>query len=672
VTHRDRSRLGRRGFLKLTAAGTLGYFVHSATGGITQVAAAPIPGGTLDPRLVPKFVTPVVVPPPMPHNGMVDHYAIAMTQFDQQVLPAGLPRTTVWSYGAAGNPATRNYPAFTIEAVRGRPTYVTWINGLVDGNNNFLPHLLPVDPTLHWANPPGPRDTRPTFATTPTRYTGPVPIVTHVHGMEHVHDHSDGYAEAWYLPAAGNIPAGYQRQGTWYDFFDNKAMLDPNAIGMWDQGTATFTYPNSQRPSTAWYHDHTLGMTRLNVYAGPAGFYLIRSEDPDDHPTDALGGPAVLPGPAPSQGDAPGTRYYEVPLAIQDRSFDAGGGLFYPDSRAFFDGFAGPYIPTTDISPFWNPEFFGNMMLVNGNTWPKLDVEPRRYRLRLLNGCQSRFLVLAFSDPKVEVWKIGNEGGYLRAPVRLTELLMAPAERADLIVDFSRVKPGTSVTMTNRGPDAPFGGGGFRPADPNTTGLVMRFDVVLPLASFDASTPPARLVMPGDLPAITTPVRTRPLALLEQMSMSAGVPPIPAETLLGIIDPTLGVVAKAWDDEVTENPAFGDVETWEFYNFTADAHPIHVHEVFFQVVNRQRLDRRTGQPIRSPRPPEPWENGFKDTVVAYPGEVTRVQMRFENEGQFVWHCHIVEHEDNEMMRPYRIGPEQPGQPMPGGHGGHGM
>jgi FtsP/CotA-like multicopper oxidase with cupredoxin domain len=404
-------------------------------------------------------------------------------------------------------------------------------------------------------------------------------------------------------------------------------------------------------------------MTRLNVYAGPAGFYNIRSTNTADHPTDATGGPAVLPGPAPQLGDGGGP-YYEIPLAIQDRSFNVDASLFYPDTRAFFDAFAGPYIPNSDISPIWNPEFFGNMMVVNGSTWPVLNVEPRRYRFRLLNGCQSRFLKLAFDDPKVEVWQIGSEGGYLRSPLLQREILMAPAERVDLVVDFTNVKLGKAVTMTNRGPDAPFGGGGFRPADPQTTGLVMRFDVVTPLQSFDVSTPPAQLRMPGDIPAPSpAPVRTRQLALLEQMSITPGVPPIPAETLLGIIE-NGQIVAKKWEEPVTENPSVGDLEAWELYNFTADAHPIHIHEVFFQVINRQKLDKRTGLAIQSPRVPEPSENGFKDTVIAYPGEVTRVQLRFENEGQFVWHCHIVEHEDNEMMRPYRIGPVQPGQPSP--------
>ena len=486
-------RLTRRGFFKLTAGGALALYMIGPRG-IEEVFAAPIPGGTVLPGNVPKFVTPLVIPPPMPNTGTANEYAITVKQFSQGILPSPLPQTTVWSYGAANQLGTLNYPAFTIEATRGQQTSVTWINGLVDGSGNYLPHLLPVDPTLHWANPPGgtaERDMRPTFATTPGPYTGPVPLVTHVHGMGNVADWSDGYAEAWYLPDAANIPAGYATVGTWYDFFKTKSGLS------WAPGAATFNYPNDERPSTAWYHDHALGMTRLNVYAGPAGFYIIRSNAAADNPTVVGGGAATLPGPAPQFGDGPGTKYYEIPIAIQDRSFNADGSLFYPNSRVFFDGFPGPYIPTTDVSPIWNPEFFGNCMVVNGKTWPFLDVEPRRYRFRLLNGCQARFLLLSFSDPKVQVWQIGAEGGYLRAPVQVKELLMSPAERADVIVDFSQVKQGTSVVLKNAGPDAPFGGGGFRSADPQTTGQVMQFNVTVPLAGTDASTPPAQLVMPA-------------------------------------------------------------------------------------------------------------------------------------------------------------------------------
>jgi FtsP/CotA-like multicopper oxidase with cupredoxin domain len=393
----------------------------------------------------------------------------------------------------------------------------------------------------------------------------------------------------------------------------------------------------------------------------------------------------VLPGPAPKENDRfpPNKTYYEIPIAIQDRSFNTDGSLFYPNTRAFFDEITGPYIPDTDISPIWNPEFFGNTIMVNGNTWPFQTVEQRRYRLRVLNGCNSRFLILDFANiPGVEVWMIGNEGGFLAAPVNMTaindnKILMAPAERADVIVDFTNVPTGSYI-LGNVGPDEPFGGGtpgvDFPVADPQSTGQIMQFRVV-PSMQPDPTTPPQFLALPPATPLPAASV-TRRLALLEEMSMY--FEDAPAETLLGSVegDPNAGPspwTPLPWMDPVTENPTVGTTEIWEFYNATADAHPMHVHEVAFEVVSRQEIfvDESTMTmqvvPGSTPMPPEPWETGYKDTVIAYPGVVTRVRIRFNTEGQYVWHCHIVEHEDNEMMRPYRIGPEQPGQPMPTAH-----
>ncbi|MDI1478859.1 multicopper oxidase [Polyangium sp. y55x31] len=682
--------------MKYTGATALTLFIHDKLG--VRKALAQIPGGTLDPNTVPKYLTPLLIPPVMPKAGTIkmqggkqaDSYEISMRQFSQQILPAGLPATTVWGYGAvtSASPNGRGLlihhaPSLTIEASWRRPVRIKWINELVDANGNFLPHLLPVDPTLHWANPPGgdaERDSRPSFDVTPGPYTGPVPIVTHVHGAVGVGDESDGYAEAWYLPAAGNIPADYATKGTWYDFFAGKASAKFGVT--WGTGFATFQYPNDQRASTIWYHDHTLGMTRVNVYAGPAGFYIIRGGPAGDGAVldTRTGAPAVLPGPAPKENDKfpPNKTYYEIPIAIQDRSFNADGSLFYPDTRAFFDGITGPYIPDSDISPIWNPEFFGNMIMCNGNTWPFQTVEQRRYRFRFLNGCQSRFLILDFSNiPGVEVWAIGNEGGFLAAPVNLTatngnRLVMSPAERADVIVDFTNVPVGNHV-LANVGPDEPFAGGvpglDFQVSDPATTGQVMQF-IVVPAVAPDPTTPPRFLQLPAltPLPAATF---TRPLALLEKLSEDFA--DAPAEALLGIVDgdPNTGPgtwIERHWEDAVTENPAVGATEVWEFYNTTPDAHPMHVHEVAFEVVDRQPIfvdevtqtvQVVTGAP---PIPPEAWETGFKDTVIAYPGVVTRIRLQFKTAGQFVWHCHIVEHEDNEMMRPYRIGPSQPGQP----------
>jgi FtsP/CotA-like multicopper oxidase with cupredoxin domain len=682
-----------------------------------QRAFAQIGGGTLPPGDVPKYVSPLVKPPVFPRAGKLkrqglknaEYYEIAMRQFQQQILPgaspgfAGLPATTVWSYGPADattfDLANRFfYPAFTIENKWQKPAVVKWVNGLVDADGNSLPHLLPVDQTLHWANPPGPRDAH---GIDQAPYGGPVPMVTHVHGA-HTSEESDGYAEAWYLPDAGDIPGGYHTTGTFFDYFQGKYP----GLG-WGPGHATFSYPNDQRATTLWYHDHTLGMTRVNVYAGPAGFWLIRG-GPDDMVLDSRDGTtAVLPGPAPGQGIDPFGTFYEIPIAVQDRSFNADGSLFYPDNRAFFEGLTPdqlqiPFTPDpgcdghpSDVAPIWNPEFFGNMMVVNGQTWPFLDVEQRRYRFRLLNGCNSRFLVLQFGDPRVEVWQIGAEGGFLPAPVRLNDfpadgvadgtakLLMAPAERADVIVDFTNVPVGTPITVLNLGPDEPFGGFPTDPSHPDSTGQVMELRVG-PAMSADATTPPQYLQLPATAPVV--PTATRALSLNEEESENVrftedgsgnwvydcdGEVFGPTAALLGTHSTVTGnPTGLLWNDDITENPAVGDSETWEVYNFTADAHPIHVHLVQFQVVDRQALAPVDGDgvaeppafPTGSPRPPEAWETGWKDTVISYPGEVTRIKMKFDKPGFYVWHCHIVEHEDNEMMRPYHVGPIPPDAP----------
>ena len=686
--------LGRRTFIKAAGGVGLGFVLYSKLPGGALEALAAIPGGTLDPAQVPKYATPLLIPPVMPRSGVikrrgganVDYYEISMKQFRQQILPAGLPATTVWGYGAVTARGRRGLrvhhaPSLTIEARWNRPVRIRWINDLVDSYGNYLPHLLPIDPTLHWANPPGgeaERDGRPSSIEDPRPYTGPVPMVTHLHGAVAVGDESDGYPEAWYLPDARDIPAGYARTGTWYDFFARKAAARFGVT--WGPGSATVQYPNPDRARTEWYHDHTLGMTRANVYAGPAGFYLIRGgPDGDGSVLDSRSGaPAVLPGPAPRENDPFPSRkeYREIPVVIQDRAFNTDGSLFYPDTRAFFDGATAEdpgFMPDTDLSPIWNPEFFGNTITVNGNTWPYATVRQQRYRLRVLNGCQSRFLILDFSViPGVEVWQIGNEGGFLPEPVNLTRdhdnrLLMALAERADLVVDFTRVPVGSHV-LGNIGPDEPFGGGepagDFDVADPDSTGQVMQFRVT-PAVAPDRTTPPQILRLPAIAP-LPGESATRRLALVERMS---SIWDGPAQALLGTLGAD-GLPRDAmWGDRVTECPAVGTTEVWEIYNFTADAHPVHVHEVAFEVVDRQSLitddDGETELParLRGPsRAPEAWEAGVKDTVIAYPGEVTRIRARFLAPGRYVWHCHILEHEDNEMMRPIQVGPDQAQQP----------
>jgi FtsP/CotA-like multicopper oxidase with cupredoxin domain len=754
----------------------------------TSAFAQAVPGGTLNPNTIPKYVIPLVIPPVMNNNGTaLDNYDIAVRQFNQQILPGGIwntlngrsdafPATTVWSYGPAADqtpaiapdPTSQfNYPAYTLETLSNVPVNVRWVNELVmnpddcfltDGTLNpaatagscdFRPHILPLDQTLHWANPPavgcrhGDPNRTDCATSDPTQYTGPVPIVTHVHGA-HVYPHSDGYPEAWWLPAASNIPAGYATSGSMFD--------DSTGTNMGNVGYADYSYVQSQPATTLWYHDHSLGMTRSNVYAGPAGFWLVRGGKYDVIKDTLTGLPAVLPGPAPVAGQGvlalniPGdpvrSSIREIPIVIQDRSFDEDGDLFYPDNRAFFEGLDPaqlqiPFVPDSDIAPTWNPEAFFNVMVVNGVSWPTLDVAPAKYRFRLLNGCNSRFLNLSLQvvispipaqvGTEIPFYQIGAEQGFLREVVRIETgfatplkgdgtipplvpstdpqqaLLMALAERADSIVDFSGLPDGTVVRMLNTAPDAPFGGFPDTPADHGTTGQVMEFVVS------------SALLQPSD--ALTTsPLNMKPKTehkltikkkgVKRQISLNEGeseelcvdfdlsgnltvvagsVPPDclgggfpfgPKEALLGQVDLTdpfnpLGIPLK-WTDEtgastavpvtmangdirminVTENPTVGATEDWDIYNFTADAHPIHLHLVRFEVISRSAI------PGWLPVNPivQPWENGFKDTVISYPGEITTVRARFDIAGLYVWHCHIVEHEDNEMMRPYVVSP----------------
>lgn len=642
-----------------------------------------VPGGTLDPTTIPKYSDSLPIPAAMPNSGTIggsiDYYQIAVRQFKQQILPLGLPKTTVWGYGALNDANSFQYPARTIEAKVNRPVRVNWVNDLKNSNGNFLPHLLPIDQTLHWANPP--QDCIDGMMMTDCRgksqlpYKGPVPLVTHLHGS-HVGPDSDGYPEAWFLPNANNIPSGYATKGSHYSQIPGASTA---------KGQALYQYPNDQRATALWYHDHTLGMTRANVYAGLAGFYLLRDPAKD---------PAGLP-----KGD------HEISLLIQDKSFNSDGSLFFPGNRAFFEGVDPlgspnahldiPFIPEqanggrSDVSPIWNPEFFGNTIVVNGKTWPKLNVEANRYRLRIVNGNDTRMMILKIvSDklarpgtPVIPFWQIGADGGFLPKPVKLNELLIAPAERVDLIVDFTNLPKGTQLYLINEGPDSPFGGGrapdAFDFADPATTGQVMKFVVGSP--DCDLSTPPALLTLPART-KLGTAGKTRTVSLNEAESETvqvvvqpdgsivyapndpAAVPFAPVEALLGTATVSNGIITptrREWMDAITENPALGTTEIWEIYDFTEDAHPIHIHQVQFEVINRQAISIAadgTATLSGTPIPPEAGETGTKDTVLVYPGMLTRVKAKFDIAGLFVWHCHIISHEDNEMMRPMCVGP----------------
>jgi len=789
---------------------------------VQPALAAPVPGGTnnplaipLDPLIIPKYVQPLVIPPVMPTATVqptvpgattaipVADYNIAVRQFQQQILPGGIwntvnlradafPPTTVWSYGPEEISATAvagvvspqplattpaayfNYPAFTMEQIADKMTTVRWINDLVDpATGVFRPHLLTgtVDQTLHWANPPNidcidPGLTKDCATRNPAPYTGPVPLVTHVHGA-HVNTESDGYPEAWWLPRASSFAdpmyAGYALTGSVYTQ-NYKNITKQNITTNVDfdpvEGAAFYTYENSQPATTIWYHDHVLGMTRLNVYAGPAGFWLIRGDATSvgalqfrhDYPTTTAGAAAKLPGPAPLVGQDPNfdplvrDAIREIPIVMQDRSFDSNGQLFYPNSRAFFDGFAGPYIGdpalplNSDINPIWNPEAFFNTMVVNGTTWPTFNVAQAKYRIRLLNGCNSRFLNLSMFEViknktlaaqlknktkpqkdhlgvEVPFYQIGGDQGFLpnvveirtgfqsvlpgdgtlgvptALPDPMQALLMAPAERADVIIDFSAFPVGTVIRLINTAPDAPFGGFPDIPADPDTTGQVMEFVVNrLPLPSDANTTSPLLLTMNAELDNPDPVAQTRPLSLNEEESSQVcvsvsptgiittlatfqtppadivaacaavgGVPQAPKAALLGFVanDPLLGVYTgnpRLWKDPVTETPAVGTTEDWEFYNLTVDGHPIHMHLVRYEIINRELFDPLSPTFALSGiiQQPLPNELGYKDTVLTYPGEVTRIRARFDLPGLYVWHCHIVEHEDNEMMRSFFV------------------
>ena len=644
---------------------TVTYSVTDAANNTGTATRTVIVSNPLDPVTIPKFQDFLIIPPEMPKttqpNPAIDYYEIATREFQEQVLPTGMPQTTVWGYGSATTPGTFNAPSFTIETTANRPVRVKWINDLVDQNGNYLPFFLPVDQTLHWANPAAGIAGRDSHGTDPTTYVGPVPIVTHVHGA-HAIQEGDGHPEAWFLPAANNIPAGYATTGTYYDIFKTTA---PSGAS-WGPGNAVFDYPNNQRASTIWYHDHALGVDRLNVMQGPAGFWLIRGGADDIN----LG--FNRPGQQLFVGVNPAEPITEIPIAIQDRSFNDDGSIFYPDSRALFDGFTGPYAPISDIAPIWNPEFFGDSMMVNGRTWPYLNVEQKQYRLRFLNGDNSRFLILQM-DNGMNFTQIGAEGGFLASPAMLNRLLLGGAERADVIVNFTNIPVGTNITLQNVGPDEPFGGGvpcpigqdpitnpgcgDFAPANPATTGRVMQFRVVAATTP-DTSTPADQITLPPIVP-LGAENKVRNLSLNEECSNSSLTGfQCPKAALLGTVmfNATTGApmgMPMMWGDAVTENVTLGDTEIWDIYDFTVDAHPIHLHQVMFQVVNREVFDPAFGV-VGTITLPEPGETGWKDTVIAYPGQITRIKARWDIAGLYVWHCHILEHEENEMMRPYTV------------------
>jgi spore coat protein A, manganese oxidase len=501
--------------------------------------------------------------------------------------------TSVWSYGTSAS--ALSYPGPTLMTNSNASVKVEWLNNLPSK------YLILQDNSLHTANP-----------------VSGIPTVVHLHGA-HVEAMSDGHPEAWYTQ-------GYASKG-------------PNFV------KPVYTYDNTQEATTLWYHDHTLGKTRTNVYAGLAGMYIIS----DDNEKNLINNKSL-----PHSN-------YDIEMMVQDRQFDAAGQLFYPTA------------PTTPTSPNPSalPEFFGDFILVNGMAWPYKNVEPRKYRCRLLNASDSRVYIFKLSNGG-SFLQISTDGGKLNKPVLKTTLTMGPGERADIILDFSTLK-GQNIQILNEGTDGPFGNPGSVPADPATTGKIMEFRVNQPLntAIPEATTSVSTSLRPTAIPAMGTEQKTRKVALFEGTDDLGRIQP-----MLGIVDPANALNGSlTWHDGITENVKLNDTELWEIYNTTADAHPIHLHLISFQVLSRQTFTGTT-----TPKPQllhngkigegvvlshiqltgtrtnyAPNDNGWKDTYIIFPGEVLRLKAKFDRSGEYVWHCHILSHEDHDMMRKLVVG-----------------
>jgi spore coat protein A len=565
--------LSRRRLLSRGLYTSAGIILSKSAPAIGQAMASPAQVRS-ELKLTP-YVDPLPVPSVIRPTGKSGEVVeLDMRQFAQKVH-RDLPPTTLWGYNGA-------WPGPTIEVQSGQPLKINWVSKLPST------HLLPIDHSLHGAESSIP-DVR---------------NVAHIHGACVLPD-DDGYPEAWFTASGQHGPS---------------------------YNPLPSSYPNCQPATALWYHDHCMGITRLNIYAGLAGFYLIR-----DKAEKSLNLPS---------GE------YEIPLMLQDRLFRRDGSLYYPT-----------VVNGPKEHPLWVQEVFGDFNCVNGRVMPFLEVEPRKYRFRVLNAANSRFYHLrlfnadntgkilndTFDVPAFQ--QIGTDGGLLPSPLELRYLLMAPAERFDVVIDFAGLE-GKSFSLINNAP-APYTMGGQVDAEE-----VMLFKVTKPLQGKDTSSVPDTLVSFEALqPTYTT--RERPLLVSEKERPSDGY------VIIGLLG------NARWCDPITEDPKAGSTEIWSFINVTGDVHPLHVHLVQFQILNRQPFDVQTYQQTGklvftgNPMPPERNERpARKDTIKSYPGYVTRIIQRFDlppgaptTPGQellYVWHCHILEHEDNEMMRPYKV------------------
>jgi spore coat protein A len=517
---------------------------------------------------------------PLPGNGLViatptgpNQYSFTQRQISKQLHP-DLPPTPLWAYddgsGLAGQAGAFG---MVVVAQTGTPVQATYTHALPD----TYPAWIPVDTRF-------------------TAFGNQVRLLTHLHGGFTAAD-SDGN------PAA-----------------------TPDGFGPGE--TQTVLYPN-QAPQQAarllWLHDHSLGATRLDVFAGLAGAYLIR----DEFDTGTEPNPIGLPGGA-----------YEIPLVFEDRQFSPDGTFFYPVST----------IPGAT----WIGEYFGDVMLVNGKVWPFLEVEPRLYRFRILNACNARIMNVGIGG--VDVWQIGGDSGLFDVPVPVKQLVLAPAERADVVVDF-RKSAGQTLVMKNNAPPPPVA----TPAPSLTT--VMQLRVGTSVSQPGPSTVPASL--PGQAADLPAPSTTRYITL--------------NEVNIDTVNWVLNLNGLDFTDPATETPVVGTVEDWVYVNLTGDTHPLHPHLVGHQIIGRTPFDVNdyiaavgagpNGVPggtdptpfATGPmEPPDPEERGFKDTTKVNPGYFTTIRFRFElpagvtGPQSYVHHCHILEHEDNNMMRPFTV------------------
>jgi FtsP/CotA-like multicopper oxidase with cupredoxin domain len=717
-------KLTRRQFAKLSAlagAGTMLPLRFLPA----KAFAAPAAAGLSDPALQPKFVNavpdalaPGFIYQPDRRSG---EYSVTIAKAKQATglidpVTGKALKTNVWGYGDAKDGIItwpgRTFQVKSVGAGGPAETVVNWYNGL----NPVKDHLLPVDTNLHWCY-------------SLHGYTGytiadaGVPIITHLHGG-HSDFQFDGNPEFFYGTPGRNQVVGPQWANVQGGF------------------TTKFRYDNDVRAGNLWYHDHALGITRLNVYAGLAGFYFVRDEDDTGLPVEEKRGGNTLDLPAWP---------YEKAYAIQDRMFRDTGELFYPafPGEPFYDDFItgeGAVLPP-DLFPGGGPtalaEFFGDHMVVNGVIWPYEAVEPRNYRLHLLNGTDSRFMAVQFvevqagatgftgTETPIPFDVIGSDQGLASSPTTVETLVFEPGSRYDIIFDFKKVTPGSRVIMKNIGGDEPFGGDIPGPQIFSDTDKIMAFDVVLPLSRKVADVSPTTL---GGGPSVGTPTRTRKVALFEgkdefgrlqpllgtaepakdYANNSINWPNTPVYSSVGLTGPMEGSIA--WHSPTTENPALNTTEEWEIWNVTGDAHPVHLHLVHFEVLGREEIqwDSNTigpddpsgeeedrvipnalysapagdgtylvtqttvqhnsvagdastyGMGFRivtptgtgtAPSLPEGYvENTPKDMVTALPGQITRIKAKFDKPGRYVWHCHILSHEDHEMMRVLHVGP----------------